>query len=175
MDSENVSSSMRGMRPRGDLHGGYASTTNSRSAVVGKCEVLAFYVGGAVDEYKLLHWVNAEACPLIRRLSEPCAGFCWIPEPVCFGIRPRESLRVTREERPCKPSTAAAMSMYMHMRTPQPSGYLWTLHETSRRLHGGFTEASRRLHGGFTGFTKTSRASQKIGNFTETSRTLTWL
>ena len=75
MDSENVSSLERGVRPRGDRNGGCASTSNSRSAVVGKGEVLAFYVGGVVDEYKLLHWVNAEACPFIRRLSEPCAGF----------------------------------------------------------------------------------------------------
>ena len=99
VDSENVSTAERGMRPHGDLSA-RSSTTNSRSAVVGKCEVLAFYVGGAVDEYKLLHWVNAEACPLIRRLSEPCAGFYWVPEPVCLGIRPRESPRVTHRNIP---------------------------------------------------------------------------
>ena len=64
------------MRPRGDLPA-QSSTTNSRSAVVGKGEVLAFYVGGAVDEYKLLHWSECLA-PLIRRLTEQALRRYWV-------------------------------------------------------------------------------------------------
>ena len=61
------------MRPRGDLSA-QSSTTNSRSAVVGKGEVLAFYVGDVVGEYKLLHWSEClAACSLYSE-----AGPVWL-------------------------------------------------------------------------------------------------
>ena len=64
------------MRPRGDLPA-QSSTTNSRSAVVGKGEVLAFYVGDVVGEYKLLHWSEClAACSLYSEAERALRRYC---------------------------------------------------------------------------------------------------
>ena len=79
MDSENVSSSERGgASSRGPLSSAQSSTTNSRSAVVGKGEVLAFYVGDVVGEYKLLHWSECLAACSLYSEAERALRRYWV-------------------------------------------------------------------------------------------------
>ena len=65
------------VRPRGDLSA-QSSTTNSRSAVVEKGEVLAFYVGDVVGEYKLLHWSECLAACSLYSEAERALRRYWV-------------------------------------------------------------------------------------------------